>query len=249
MDYCGECQTAIDNALGKIKVKFEPKFVEIKPTFGLPELLNNIKAKETRKDEESTFPITVRLNFSDCEYDNVEEYTHEGKTFRVAWDDGNEEELHYFVQMEYDIEAGEVTRNIWRTEDYKDSYRKGKSVKHFLKTLTNAAGVYTTPINTTAEPSGKLFFLDPLDLEWDLKVPDRPKRVPKHELRTYTLNYSGYAVRSFVLEGRNTFDGHISVLVPHGFDVDDVNEMLEYELSISKYDDENVETITEIRVK
>lgn len=48
MDYCGECQTAIDKALGNIKVKFEPKFVEIKPSFGLDDLLSGIKKRETK---------------------------------------------------------------------------------------------------------------------------------------------------------------------------------------------------------
>ena len=102
MDYCGECQTAIDEALGKIKVKFEPKFVEIRPTFGLPELLNGIKANEERKSKNYSFnfPSIVCLNPPDCEYDNIEEFTHEGKTYRIAWDDDHEDELHYFVQME-----------------------------------------------------------------------------------------------------------------------------------------------------
>lgn len=79
MDYCGECQTAIDNALGKIKVKFEPKFVEIKPTFGLPDMLDGIKNKETQRNREDgvNFPMIISLNIPD--YDNVEEYTHEGK--------------------------------------------------------------------------------------------------------------------------------------------------------------------------
>ena len=245
-DYCGECQTAIDKALGKIKVKFEPKFVEIKPTFGLPEMLNNIKAAKTRKEQESNFPITVCLNLPDCDYDNVEEYTHDGKTYRIAWDDGHEEELHYFVQMEYDIEKGAVTRNVWKAEDYKDSYRKGKSVNHFLKTMINA-GVYTTPVTSMNEPSGLMSYMtfEP----WDIEFPDIPKRIPKHELRTYTIDYDGIMLKRYIEDGRLTVNGKITISTPENFNSEDVNEMLDYEITIQKYDDENVETIVKIAVK
>ena len=254
MDYCSECQTAIDEALGKIKVKFEPKFVEIKPTFGLPELLNGIKANEERKPENYSlnFPSIVCLNLPDCEYDNIEEYTHEGKTYRIAWDDDHEDDLHYFIQMEYDIEKGAVTRNVWKAEDYKDSYRKGKSAKYFMKRMCQAVSEIVSP-HQCELPTGKLFYLDSkltvTDFDWDLKLPERPKYVPKHELRTYTIDYNGRTLKRYVEDGRNCFDGKIEVAAPEGYDPEDVNEMLEYELSISKYDDENVETITNIRVK
>lgn len=252
MDYCGECQTAIDNALGMIKVKFEPKFVEIKPTFGLPDMLAGIKNKETQRNQEDgiNFPMVVCLNLPDCDYDNVEEYTHEGKTYRIAWDDGKEDELHYFVQMEYDIDKGEVTTNVWKADSYRDSFRSGKSSKHFMKKLTETLSeIFTGP--PMKEPSGILPYLD-FDFpntEWDLKVPEKEKYVPKHELRSHKVTYIGWMVKSYIEDGRNCFDGHLSVVAPDGYNPDDINEMLDYELSISSYADEHIETVTEIRVK
>lgn len=251
MDYCGECQTAIDNALGKIKVKFEPKFVEIKPTFGLPDLLNRIRENEKRHSENHSFnfPSIICLNLPDCEYDNIEEFTHEGKTYRIAWDDGHDDELHYFIQMEYDIEKDAVTRNVWKAESYKDSYRSGKSAKHFMKKACQAVSEFIAS-KPLAQPSGNLFYLNPSDdFEWDLKLPDTPKRVPKHELRTYTVTHDGSFVKMLVGVGRNSFDGYIRNVAPEGYNPDDVNDMLDYELTVSKYDDENVETITSIKVK
>ena len=82
-----------------------------------------------------------------------------------------------------------------------------------------------------------------------MKLPERPKYVPKHELRTYTIDYNGWTTKRYIEEGRNYFDGHCSVVAPAGYKPEDINEMLDYELSVSRYDDEHVETITEIRVK
>lgn len=247
-DYCGECQTAIDNALGKIKVKFQPKFVEIKPTFGLSDMLGEIREKETKKleSDDLRFPAIVCLNVPDCEYDNVEEFTHEGKTYRIAWDDGNENEQHYFIQMEYDVEKGAVTSNVWRAETYNDSYRKGKSAKHLMKSMMKHLETAMVNPKPMKKPSALLSFMD---FDWDIKMPDKPKRVPKHELRTYTVNYDGAFLKMFVGKGRNYADGYVTNIPPEGYNPEDVNEMLEYKVTISKYDDENVETITNIKVK
>lgn len=49
MEYCAECQKAIDEAFAKIKVKFEPRYVEIQPTFGLDKILEGIKKEKKRK--------------------------------------------------------------------------------------------------------------------------------------------------------------------------------------------------------
>jgi hypothetical protein len=249
MDYCGECQTAIDNALGKIKVKFEPKFVEIKPTFGLPELLAGIKAEHNRKVEgsDTPWPTIVCLNLPDCDYDNVEEYTHNGKTFRIAWDDFKENDRHYFVQMEYDIAKKDVTQKTWDAKSYKDSYRCGKSSKHFFKKMCEATNEIfgTHPMEL---PKGNLFFLD-FPSEWEIQTPKLEKKKPEHKQREYTIEYSGSMLKSFAKDGRNSIDGKITAVPPAWYNEEDVCDALEYKISISKYDDENVETITDIKVK
>lgn len=191
--------------------------------------------------------MVVCLNLPDCDYDNVEEYTHNGKTFRIAWDDFKENDKHYFVQMKYDIAKKHVTQNTWNSKPYKDSYRCGKSSKHLFKKMCEVTNEILKP-RPIEPPEGKLFFLD-FASEWEIQTPKFEKKKPEHRQREYVLEHSGSVLKHFVKDGRSSIDGKITVLAPVWYNEEDVCDALEYKISISKYDDENVETITDIKVK
>ena len=166
-EYCAECQNAINEALGKIDVKYKPVYKEIRPTLGLPELLGKIKEDEEHRlaeeREKNGFNFPRVISFSADEgYDNVEEYTHEYKTFRVEWNDGEEDCKHYFLRMEYDIKNQQYTGNVWEAENRSDSYVKRCGFTLLNKTFQEAMDeAFQKSVKPMEQPTGKLFFMNP----------------------------------------------------------------------------------------
>ena len=72
-EYCAECQKAIDEALGKIPLKFKPIEEEIKDDDLLQELL---AIKENTKA--NAFPSMSKLVIS-MGFDFIDRYTHNGR--------------------------------------------------------------------------------------------------------------------------------------------------------------------------
>ena len=164
MEYCGECQTAITNALSNIPVKFKAKFKEITPSLGIIKMLSNIKEVNVKEEEAKVchWP-TVFMCGSGEGYDNIETYTHEWKTFRIEWDDDKPEDKHYFIEMEWDIANHGYTGKHWDAKTYNDTYTLHKSFKPITKALENVL------VKAMDEPKGNLFYHGLP--EWELQIP------------------------------------------------------------------------------
>lgn len=244
MDYCGKCQTAINNSLSKIPVKFTSRFKEIKPSFGIDKVLNKIKEEKTRDIVEHEnrealidliLPVVYSYVFS--EYDNVETYTHYGKTFRVEWNDGEEDKKHYFLEMEWDMLEKKFTGKAWGTETYDDTYKRHKSIKPF------SSGFKPSEIKAASmsQPMGKLFYMEPL-ADWDLDTPHSEPKPKEHTLRTWNSTYTGFQIKCLLSSGR----ANEEVVLGEGISIEDIEDALNYNTEHQRYEDEDIETITKI---
>lgn len=234
MDYCADCQKAIDAALASIPKKYTWKWFEIRPTLGLFEALVETKEKVEKARKESNLPIIVPLFYST--YDNVDTYVRDGVEYRVEWNDSTPEDKHVHVKMEYDLTHDCFTNNVWRV-DTRETYYHARPYKWEEKTIE---------VKPMAPPLGKLLYLDPIDCEWELKTPKIEKRKPKHIKREYTRIYNGATVRSVLIEGKEKHgckNGCLDV------SPDDPYDFLEYMCTFVRYDDEDFETIIGVRVK
>lgn len=232
MEYCAECQKAIDKAFANIKVKFEPKYFEIKPTFGLDKLLEGIKG-EQRPTDSSIFNFNVYYN-GDNGYDNVEEYTHNGKRFHVEYNDGGEK--HYFIQVEYDIEKQKYnTEKPWRTGDNSDTYTFYRSLRcHIEKNLK--------PRNLEP-PLCKLFYNDIIrDIETPKTKETSIEPHNPHVKDTWHYKMKGTEIRMRLIHGQ----GNSCVKLGRGIKEQDILGIMDYDVTFERYQDENIITITSI---
>lgn len=238
MEYCGECQTAITKALSDIPVRFKARFKEIMPSLGLDKMLAGIKEAKTKKEEarESHWP-TVFISGSGEGYDNIETYTHVGKTFRIEWDDDKPEDKHYFIEMEWDIEKLGYTGNHWEAKTYEDTYSFHQSLKPLTRALEN------TVAKAMDKPNGDLYFHSVP--EWDIQIAHAEPKPKEHILRTWTGTYTGEGIKVLLDHGR-AFE---KVVLGDGLSCDDLVDILDYKTEHQRYDDEDIETITKIEVK
>lgn len=234
MEYCADCQKAIDAALAAIPRKYEWRWLEIRPTLGLFDALTETREKVEKARRESDLPVILPLVYST--YDNVDTYIRDGVEYRVEWNDPTPEEKHVLVKMEYSLADDCFTNNVWET-DKGETYYHARPFKWEEKTIE---------VKPMAPPLGKLLYFDPIDCEWDLKVPKVEKRKPQHIRREYTYVYSGATVRRLLTDEENARgckNGCPNV------NPDDLYDFLEYKCAFVRYDDEDFETITGVRVK
>jgi len=148
-DYCAECQKAINKALEVIPIKFKPIPVEINE----PELfaiLDKIKEEDDKKDYLKMTALTSG------EYDNIDKYTHDGKTYYIEYNDDTPEERHLFVEMEYDILKKEITKHYWRADKHDDSYMHGRNMHKDMRRIFERSKIETMPLPS---PQGKLNYV------------------------------------------------------------------------------------------
>lgn len=236
MEYCAECQKAIDEALGKIPIKYTWKWLEIRPTLGLFEALTETKEKVEKERKESNMPIIVKSQIFCSTYDNADTYVRDGIEYLVEWNDSTPEDKHVHIKMEYNLENGLFTNKVWRV-DTRETYCHTRPFKWEDKMIE------VTPM---APPLGKLLYFDPLDFEWDIKTEPRQIKQPEHIRREYTLCFYGKAVKGLMASSgdRKCVFGCDNNVKP-----EDIYDFLEYKCSFISYDDEDFETITKIRVK
>ena len=236
MEYCADCQKAIDEALGKIPKKYTWRWFEIRPTLGLFEALAETKEKVEKARKESDLPEIVPIALFCSAYDNVDTYVRDGVEYLVEWNDSTPEDKHVSIKMEYSLTNDCFTNNVWRV-DTRETYHHTHPFKWKEKTIEE------TPM---APPLGKLLYFDPADCEWEVKGPKVEKRKPQHIRREYSNVYGGATVRRLLTdeeEIRRHKNG-----CPDA-NPDDLYDFLDYECAFVKYDDEDFETITKIRVK
>lgn len=115
-DYCPICQKAIDDALGKISVKFEPKEQEIKEP-RLLGLFDTLRGKQAEKEKECLFPLAICMTYDKSvfhDFDNVEFFVHNGKKYAVRWNNDTPNDKHISIFLEFDKTKGEYTGRIWK---------------------------------------------------------------------------------------------------------------------------------------
>lgn len=244
MDYCAECQKAIDDALGKIPLKFCHEFVPINEPLLLP-VFQEIKNNYAKHPSGLCWPMFTRM-YCCGNYDNIDEYIHNGILYRVEWDDDKPEELHVSVDMEYDIENKRLTGKPWITEE-KDRYSHGRnSGKALERTFKEIEKVKPVPMS---EPMGNLFYMEPkCDFEWDITAPKSEKKPEKvHRLCSYTFSQRGVGIKIDAKRGYGT--EHRKVVFDKGVKPEKLIDFIEYEYTVEGYDDENTIQYKNIHIK
>ena len=236
MDYCADCQKAIDEALGKIPKKYTWKWLEIRPTLGLFEALTETKEKVEKERKESNMPIIVRNPIFCSTYDNADTYVRDGIEYMVEWNDSAPEDKHVHIKMEYDLTHDCFTNNVWKVDTW-ETYHHSRPFKWEEKKIE------ATPM---APPIGKLFYFDPADCEWELTTPKVEKRKPEHIKREYSNVYNGAMVRRLLTD---EYEAHRCKNGCPEVNPYDLYDFLEYKCTFVRYDDETFETITGVRVK
>ena len=251
MEYCGECQTAINEALGKIDVKFKPKYKEIMPSLGLDKVMEDIKNKVLKEREDKAyFEFPSVICYSDDEgYDNVETYTHNGKTFRIEWNDKTPDDKHMFIRMEFDIKAKNFTGRHWEAETNEDTFSEHKSgramLERAMEKFKESIERAPFPVPSMSPTMCDLFFMDPI-LDWDVKTPESHMRMPRHELHTWKETKSGKHIRNLCMPNNGYV---VSFDLAKKEVLKQLNDEVDYTLEVQKYDDEEWRTITKIEVK
>lgn len=248
MDYCAECQKAIDEALNKIPVKFGPKYMEVDDK-RLLRLFNEIREKveKDRKEDENHWPELHPILPTLCsKYDIVERYTHKGREYLVEYDEDKPEEKHVTILAEYDLIKKKFTGNAWIDEkSHKDTFIRQQNPWKALFREQIRSYIPSTPMD---EPSGKVFFNDFLGNEpffWDVKTPiTLSVKTPEHILRKYSINYSGKNLLDYI--NKKVEDG-IWKLRPT-LELFKFEQILEYNLEFEKYDDEQFEWLIDITI-
>lgn len=244
MDYCAECQKAIDDALGKIPLKFCHEFVPINEPLLLP-VFQEIKNNYAKHPSGLCWPMFTRM-YCCGNYDNIDEYIHNGILYRVEWDDDKPEELHVSVDMEYDIENKRLTGKPWITEE-KDRYSHGRnSGKALERTFKEIEKVKPVPMS---EPMGNLFYMESkCDFEWDITAPKSEKKPEKvHRLCSYTFSQRGVGIKIDAKRGYGT--EHRKVVFDKGVKPEKLIDFIEYEYTVEGYDDENTIQYKNIHIK
>lgn len=245
MEYCAECQKAIDDALGKIPLKFRHEFVPIDEPLLLP-VFQEIKSNEAKYPPGLCWRTLTRMFFCG-KYDNIDEYVHKGILYRVEWDDDKPEELHVFVDMEYDIENKRLTGNPWKTEE-KDRYSHGRNSSKMLERAFKKFANENPPVAPMAAPIGQLFYND---LIWDLKCNQSPTPIKtkkeKHRLCSYTFSQRGVGIKIDAKRGYGT--DKKKIIFDNGVDPEKLINFIEYEYTVEGYDDESTIQYKNIHIK
>ena len=229
MDYCSECQKAIDEALGKIKVKFMPKYRKIKEPL-LFELFDKL-----RTNKQSNTLISLNEYIGD--YDNAEYFIHNGKKFMVGWYDEKPDEKDIYISSEYDILNECFTDKIWKY-DNKDTYYYSRNfLKNFKKGFSEKILNHTYKL---PEPIGDLFYFEPVNTNTQKTIQTEEKQ---HILRKYTNNTNGINLKNILKNGWYK----TSVTIAPNINTENIADVLDYEYTWEKYEDEDTAIITNIK--
>lgn len=232
MDYCAECQKAIDNALAAIPKKYTWKLYEIRPTLGLLEALAETKEKGEKEKENSPWPCVTPIESYFSNYDNVDTYVRNGIFYQVCWDDETPEKKHVLVKMEYNIREKRFTDRLWKVGGA-DRYSHSRP----FKWPSNYSSIKARQMEP---PCGDLFFIDFPPYETTINM---PKREPEHIKREYTRTYNGKVVKN-ILKGEDECRNGCPEIK-----INDIYDFFDYECSFEKYDDEETETMTGVKFK
>ena len=242
MEYCAECQKAIDKTLGKIPVKFKSKQMEIKEDRLFP-LFDKIKIEVEKERKKSVyFDACICVGHAEASnYDIIEEYHHDGIHYFVKWIDESPDDKHIFVDMEYDIKKKKFTGQPWKYDDKgKDYYSSHRNMaKDFVKRMQALDVMNPMPMS---EPQGIFSYVEPV-IDWKLTCPKTPQRQRTHELRQFDITYSGEQIPSVIEHGWY----QTNVVTAKDVDVEHLISFLKYNCIFVQYDDEDFATLIDIK--
>ena len=238
MEYCADCQKAIDEALEKIPKKYTWRWLDICPTLGLLEALAETKEKVEKARNESVLLTSVPNDFFYSPYDNIDTYVRDGVEYMVEWNDSTPNNKRVLVKMEYDLTHDCFTDNAWRVGE-REAYRHIRPFKLKVSEAPSMAPSMAPPMDP---PLGKMFYFGPVDSE----LPKVEKRKPRHIRREYSKVYDGATVKRLLTD---EYEAHKCRNGCPGVNPDDLYDFMNYECVFVNYDDEEFETITKIRVK
>jgi len=241
MEYCAECQQAIDKALCEIPVKFKAERKEINEPL-LMELFTKIREEEQLKIMEQekkngiAFP-TICASTDIDNYDNIETYIHKNKKYQVKWNDETPDEKHLFVFMEYDILKGQFTKCPWRYEK-KDSYSFHHNAwKRILKSLTENNTKQFSVVEPMSMPTGKLFYNN-----WDVSSQKIEKKQPEHILNVFEREETGSQLKTTLQYGWY----ETTVMVDKNVNISNLLDFVDYKCTYEQYADEKIAKLTKI---
>ena len=153
MEYCGECQTAINDALSKIPVKFRPTLVPVTDE-KTKEFLDTLFKQEKEKFYSGSLPIVAKL-VGDYGYETVEECTFQWVRYiRGVKTDGS---VEYKVEKEYDVSKKEITQKLY-TDDRRNKKQSYMPCKQYRLPKKENFSVEIKPLTP---PTGEIFFNSP----------------------------------------------------------------------------------------
>lgn len=156
MDYCGCCQTAIDNALAKIPVRYVKKFAYVTDQDEI-DFLKNTFEEEKRKYEESKNSATIFCNVVEvvpsegCK--DIEHCIIDWVEYRkyVKYDG----EIVYKVAMEYDTVDSKFTNRKYEDIDGSRTYYKPVNIIRLFDSVDCSA-----PVCPMSLPKGDMLYMD-----------------------------------------------------------------------------------------
>lgn len=226
-EYCAECQKAIDEALSKIPEKFEPRYMEIHEP-RIFEMFERAKHNYEELVKEDTIEgLAIELPSMSL-YDNTETYVHNGIRYKVEWDDDTPEDKHVFIYAEYNLANKNFTGKPWRESNGARDYY---SHRKCLKLKPSASFIKEMPMS---EPMGKLFYNMPYNACYT------GKRRSAHIKITRNVDITGFDIKLY-LETKKI------ECIP-SIDVTNLENILTYNCTLERYNDENKETLIDIKV-
>ncbi len=156
MDYCGCCQTAINNALAKIPVRYVRKFIYVSDQDEI-DFLKNTFDEEKRKYEESKndtifgglVKVVPSMGYKEIEYCTINwvEY------HKCVEPDGR---VLFEVAMEYDTIDGKFTNRKYEDVDGSRTYYRPVSITRMFDSVD-----YIIPVCSMSPPKGDmLYYID-----------------------------------------------------------------------------------------
>lgn len=161
MDYCAECQNAIDDALAKKAIRVVKKYtlVDAKEV----ERISKIFEEEKEKYYSTLKLINAARIIPDWNCESVEMcYIDRTEYYKCVEYDGT---ILYKVAVEYDVIEGNFTGKNYFEIDVHDGYVPVAQVR-FPKFNSEVK------VKPMAPPKGDLFYLDP---KWDIESNDNDK--------------------------------------------------------------------------
>ena len=234
-EYCARCQKAIDNALAKIPVECEPKYMEIHDS-RIFEMFERAKKNYIESVEENPINGLVFEPLSMSLYDNTETYIHNGIKYKVEWDDDTPEDKHVFIYAEFNLANQNFTGKPWRNNGLQEFYSHRRCLK--LKRSSELIGI-EKPMD---KPTGMISYTDPIIEAFSfVDSGTLVERKPEHIKRTYTSDLTGFSIK--VQSDIKKFNCSDTL------DMTNLENILMYECTFEKYDDEDKSTLIGIKVK